>query len=151
MAIIKSYQKKTDTTYVYENTPYWDHEKQQARSKRKLIGKIDKDTGEIIPTGKRGRKKNPAKTTEAGEGTSSNGSASPEVIQKLERIIEEQKREILSLRTDIDSLKTENRKLQSRCEKAEKLAENSRMLGEFIKEFRSLADRARKEGLFDGL
>ena len=34
-----------------------DSEKKQSRSKRRLIGKIDKETGEIVPTGKRGRKK----------------------------------------------------------------------------------------------
>ena len=45
------------TTYVYDSVSYWDKEKQQPRSKRKLIGKIDPVTGEIVPTGgRRGRK-----------------------------------------------------------------------------------------------
>ena len=57
MAIIKQYHRDTDTTYVYESTSYWDAEKGQSRSRRKCIGKIDPDTGKIIPTGKRGRKK----------------------------------------------------------------------------------------------
>ena len=57
MAIITQYHKDTDTTYVYESTSYWDAEKGQSRSKRKVIGKIDPATGEIVPTGKRGRKK----------------------------------------------------------------------------------------------
>ena len=48
MGIVKSYQKKTDTTYVYESEAYWDPEKKQSRSKRRLIGKIDKETGEIV-------------------------------------------------------------------------------------------------------
>lgn len=57
MALIKKYNKDNDTTYVYESVSYWDKEKQQPRSKRKLIGKIDKVTGEIVPTGGRtGRK-----------------------------------------------------------------------------------------------
>ena len=56
MAIIRQYHKDTDTTYVYESISYWDAEKQQSRSKRKLLGKVDPLTGEIIPTGKRGRK-----------------------------------------------------------------------------------------------
>ena len=34
---------------------YWDKEKKQSRSKRKLIGKIDPVTGEMIPTSSRGR------------------------------------------------------------------------------------------------
>lgn len=57
MAIIKQYHKDTDTTYVYESESYWDPELKQARSKRTCIGKIDPVTGEMIPTGKRGRKK----------------------------------------------------------------------------------------------
>ena len=57
MAISKQYHKDTDTTYVYESISYWDAEKGQSRSKRRVIGKIDPKTGEMIPTGKRGRTK----------------------------------------------------------------------------------------------
>ncbi len=57
MAIIKQYHKDTDTTYVYESASYWDADKQQSRSKRKLLGKLDSETGEVIPTGSRGRKR----------------------------------------------------------------------------------------------
>jgi hypothetical protein len=57
MAIIKQYHKNTDTTYVYESASYWDADKQQSRSKRKLLGKLDPETGEVIPTGSRGRKR----------------------------------------------------------------------------------------------
>lgn len=56
-SIIKKLNKQTGITYVYESESYWDKEKKQPRSKRKLIGKIDEQTGEIVPTGgKRGRK-----------------------------------------------------------------------------------------------
>ena len=54
MSIIKQYHKDTNTTYVYESEYYYDKEKKQSRSKRKLIGKIDEETGQIVPTGKRG-------------------------------------------------------------------------------------------------
>ena len=57
MAIIKQYHKDTDTTYVYESISYWDPEKKTSRAKRKLIGRVDPDTGEIIPTDGRNRKK----------------------------------------------------------------------------------------------
>ena len=57
MAIIKQYHKDTDTTYVYDSVSYWDAEKGQSRSKRKLLGKLDPASGELIPTGQRGRKK----------------------------------------------------------------------------------------------
>lgn len=40
---------------MYESESYWDKEKKQPRSHRRLIGKLDNETGEIIPTGKKGR------------------------------------------------------------------------------------------------
>ena len=55
MARIEHYDKRVGITYVYESESYYDREKQQSRSRRKLIGKIDPETGEMIPTGKRGR------------------------------------------------------------------------------------------------
>ena len=55
MAIIKHLDKKYGVVYVYESVSYWDKEKKQPRSKRKLIGKIDPVTGEIVPTGRHGR------------------------------------------------------------------------------------------------
>ena len=56
MAQVRQYHKDTDTTYVYESESYWDPEKKQSRSRRRLIGKVDPATGEIVPCGKRGRK-----------------------------------------------------------------------------------------------
>ena len=57
-SIIKKLDKQTGVTYVYESESYWDKEKKQPRSKRKLIVKIDPQTGEIVPTGgRKGRKK----------------------------------------------------------------------------------------------
>ena len=61
MAIITQTDKRTGITYAYETTYYWDKEKQQSRSKRTCIGKVDPATGNIIPT--RGRaKKGESKT-----------------------------------------------------------------------------------------
>ena len=57
MSIVKHTDKRTGVTYIYESESYWDKEKKQPRSKRTLIGKLDEVTGEIIPTGKSGRKK----------------------------------------------------------------------------------------------
>lgn len=56
-SIIKKFNKQTGVTYVYESESYWDKEKKQPRSKRKLIGKIDEQTGEIVPTGGRKNRK----------------------------------------------------------------------------------------------
>ena len=57
MAIIQQYHKDTNTTYVYESESYWVPELGQSRSRRKCIGKIDPETGNIVPCGKRGPKK----------------------------------------------------------------------------------------------
>lgn len=56
MAIVKQYDKRSGITYAYEATYRWDKEKQQSRCKRKLIGRVDTKTGEIIPTDGRCRK-----------------------------------------------------------------------------------------------
>ena len=49
-AFVYQHDKRSGITYVYESESYWDKEKKQSRSKRRLIGKLDKETGEIIPT-----------------------------------------------------------------------------------------------------
>jgi transposase len=49
MAIVYVKNKKNGTTYVYESENYWDKEKQQSRSKRICIGKLD-EAGNIIPS-----------------------------------------------------------------------------------------------------
>ena len=51
--IIYLENKKSGTVYAYEDKPYWDPEKKQSRSSRKLVGKVDSETGDIVPTRKR--------------------------------------------------------------------------------------------------
>ena len=57
MSIIKQKDKRTGITYVYESKSYWDKEKKQPRSNRTLIGKLDEETGEIVPTDGRNKKR----------------------------------------------------------------------------------------------
>lgn len=63
MSLVKLKDKRSGTTYIYESESYWDKEKKQPRARRKLIGKLDEETGEIVPTGKSGRKKSDRKET----------------------------------------------------------------------------------------
>jgi len=56
MAIIYQHDKRSDITYVYESHSYWDKEKKTSRAKRTLIGRLDPQTGEIVPTDGRGKK-----------------------------------------------------------------------------------------------
>ena len=54
MAITYNRDKRSGKTYAYETTYTWDKEKKQSRSKRTLIGRLDEETGEIVPTDGRG-------------------------------------------------------------------------------------------------
>ena len=54
----RAHNKKTGVTYVYEVLDnHWDPQLRQARNKRRLIGKIDPITNEIVPTGRKGPQK----------------------------------------------------------------------------------------------
>ena len=86
MAIIKQVNKKTGVTYVYESHSYRDKETKQPRSTRRLIGKIDESTGEIVPT--RGKKKVTTSTFSLDE------------IQQRDHQILELRREVAKLRKD---------------------------------------------------
>ena len=56
MEFMKQYDKRSGITYAYESHSYWDPEKKMARAKRKLIGRVDPETGEIVPTDGRNKK-----------------------------------------------------------------------------------------------
>ena len=64
VAIVYQTDKRSGITYAYESISLWDKEKQQSRVKRRLIGRVDKITGEIIPTEGRNRKKRDASLSE---------------------------------------------------------------------------------------
>ena len=55
MSYVKCFNKKTGVTYIYEAHNYWDKVNKTCKSVRHLIGKLDPETGELVPTGKRGR------------------------------------------------------------------------------------------------
>ena len=107
MAIIKQYHKDTDTTYVYESVSYWDEEKKQSRSKRRVIGKIDPETGEIIPTGRRGLKPKEATVSPAAVPAELPQlyEESQARIKELTLMIDKKDHEIAGLQKEIRSLK----------------------------------------------
>lgn len=101
MAIIKQHDKRSGITYAYESTSYWDKEKKQSRSKRKLIGRIDPETGEIIPTdgrGKKGKKDKAAKAVDE----------KPDYKALYEKL----QKKCMAQETLIEALKKENSKLK---------------------------------------
>lgn len=62
MSIVKI-KNQSGVTYAYEATSNWDPVKKQSRPIRKYLGRVDEETGEIIPT--KGRKGRPKKETPA--------------------------------------------------------------------------------------
>lgn len=61
MALVRQHDKRSGITYVYESTSYWDKEKQQSRSHRKLIGRLDPETGNVVPTKGWGKRRGQSK------------------------------------------------------------------------------------------
>ena len=64
-SIVKSLDRRTGIIYVYSSESYWDKEKKSPRNRRKLIGKIDPETGEMVPTSGTRRKAMERKAEEA--------------------------------------------------------------------------------------
>lgn len=56
MGIVYQLDKRSGITYAYESEAWWDKEKRQSRSRRRLIGRVDDETGEVVPTDGRMRK-----------------------------------------------------------------------------------------------
>ena len=96
MAIIKQHDKRSGITYAYESHSYWDPEKKMTRAKRKLIGKIDPDTGETVPTD--GRNKKP-RTPASGD------TDYRKMYEKLLKKYEAQQTLIESLKIQIEELR----------------------------------------------
>lgn len=96
MAIIKQHDKRSGITYAYESHSYWDPEKKMTRAKRKLIGRVDPETGEIVPTDGRNKK---SKTLVSGD------TDYKKMYEKLLKKYEAQKTLIDSLKKQIEELR----------------------------------------------
>jgi len=101
MAIIKQLDKRSGITYVYDSKSYRDPETKKVRSKRTLLGKLDPETGEIVPTDGRGKKRSPNYVPEPGE-------------YKMPNTVKELKAEVLRLLEENAVLKEKITKLQSK-------------------------------------
>ena len=62
--IVYQTDKRSGITYAYHSVSHWDKEKKQSRAKRTLIGRVDRETGEIVPTDGRNRKKQDEKVSD---------------------------------------------------------------------------------------
>lgn len=96
MGIVYQTDKRSGITYAYENHSFWDKELKRSRSKRTLIGRVDKETGEIVPTDGRGRKRSPSYQPKEGE-------------YQMPKTMKEMRSEILRLLEENASLKKQLR------------------------------------------
>ena len=119
-SIIKKLNKQTGVTYVYESESYWDKEKKQPRSKRKLIGKIDEETGEIVPTDGRGNRKK-RDLTDIPEYLSSDRNLEVLCIEQAERIRQDEA-EITALKKQVMELTLSLGEYKRRFSKIEELS-----------------------------
>ena len=100
MAIIKQFDKRSGITYVYDSKSYYDKEKKCSRAKRTLIGKIDPDTGEMIPTD--GRNKGAKAKSE----TVPPNMDKDKRIQELEDVNRQLKLQLSALKKEIDRIQS---------------------------------------------
>lgn len=98
MGIIYQTDKRSGITYAYENQSFWDPVLKRSKSKRRLIGRVDPDTKEIIPTDGRCRKRSPSFIPEADD-------------YVMPKTIKELKAEVLRLLQENAELKEQIRKL----------------------------------------
>lgn len=99
MAIIFQHDKRSNITYAYDSKSYYDKEKKCSRAKRTLIGRVDPETGEIVPTD--GRNKGARSKPKA---------VSPDIdkdkrIQELEDENRQLKLQISALKKELDRVK----------------------------------------------
>jgi hypothetical protein len=98
MAIVYQKDKRSRITYAYESKSFWDKEKKMSRAKRTLIGRVDPETGEIIPTDGRCKKLSPSHQDDS--------------AYQMPKTLKECRAEILRLLEENKSLKEKLLKLQ---------------------------------------
>jgi hypothetical protein len=99
MTIVYQKDKRSGITYAYESTAYWDKEKKVSRSKRTLIGRVDAQTGEIVPTDGRNRKHSPYQRVEKTQ--------RDEIMDRIRPMgISELRREVIRLEIELTMLKS---------------------------------------------
>lgn len=100
MSIVKQKDPRSGRTYVYESESYWDKEKKQPRARRRLIGRLDEETGEIVPTDGRGRRRKEKALAAGGAEAKQPGEA-----EKLRQELEGKERRIRELEAENNELR----------------------------------------------
>lgn len=106
--IVYQTNKKTGVKYAYESVSYWDKEKNQPRSKRKYLGRVDPVTNEIIPSNGRG-----SHSVETAVPADSGLERLHEEIAKKDRTIAELREELKEQKKQGEELKKTLQKIQA--------------------------------------
>ena len=114
MAITKSKDKRTGITYVYSSESYWDKDLKAPRNRKKLIGKIDEATGEVVPTGRRGRKPK--------DGGAARNDDYRKLYEESEKQLLEKDHEIQELKAQLSETRRLLKQLQQTLDKIRSLA-----------------------------
>jgi predicted RNase H-like nuclease (RuvC/YqgF family) len=110
-SIVYQIDKKTGAKYAFESISYWDKDKKQPRSKRKYLGKVDPETGDIIPS--RGRSVH----------SEDKVLQDKENLSVLRKEITERDQTIAALRHDLDELTSKYEDLLTTVQKIRTLVE----------------------------
>jgi hypothetical protein len=111
-SIVYQIDKKTGAKYAFESISYWDKDKKQPRSKRKYLGKVDPETGVIIPS--RGRSVHREESTAQEKDT----------LPALHKEIEIRDDRIKTLSQDLNELKAKYDELFITVKKIRSMLEN---------------------------
>ena len=106
--IVYQTNKKTGVKYAYESVSYWDKEKNQPRSRRKYLGRVDPVTNEIIPSNGRN-----SHSEETDVSTDSGLERLHEEIAKKDGIIAELHEELKEQKKRNEELRKTIRKIQT--------------------------------------
>jgi hypothetical protein len=107
MPIVKYTNPKTGVVYAYESTGRWNPQTQRNEPVRTYLGRVDPETGEIIPTGgKRGRKRRtPAETGEETPASSAQYENAVQSLEHAQRMLNDQQERIRQLETENAAMK----------------------------------------------
>lgn len=118
MAIVK-YRNQSGTLYAYDQISEWDPVRKQSRSKRKLLGRVDEETGEIIKT----TRKRKTKLDDGGPGGKTQSDFEALYKAAAARVMELEK-SLSEISSENLLLKEENRKARQLLEEIHRMTEN---------------------------
>lgn len=107
-SIVYQTNKTTGITYAYESISYWDKEKQQPRSKRRYLGRVDPETKEIIPKKEKRSKRKASLSSEESKNIT-------ELLDQKDQVIAALREEVIRLQNDLSEKNEALEKIKAIC------------------------------------